>query len=153
MATVPTEKFRSIPELMRLARGSYAQAIRDGLEDEGIDDLPRNGAFVLSYLSRDDNSVVTDMIKGLGVTKQAVSQLLDSLVVRGFITRAVDPDDRRRMTLGLTDRGRAAASAIFAAATAIDDQLAEMLSPGDLAGFRAGLAALGQIKDRWKQGQ
>jgi DNA-binding MarR family transcriptional regulator len=89
----------------------------------------------------------------LGVTKQAVSQLLDTLVVRGFITREVDPDDRRRMTIGLADRGRGAAAAIYAAATAIDDQLAEMLSPSELAGFRAGLAALGRIKDGWKEAE
>jgi DNA-binding MarR family transcriptional regulator len=150
---VPIEEFRSIPELMRAARGSYAQAIREQLDAEGIDDLPRNGSFVLSYLSRDDEPVVMDMIRGLGVTKQAVSQLLDTLVVRGFITREVDPDDRRRMTIGLTDRGRGAAAAIFEAVTGIDDQLAEMLSPGELAGLRAGLAALGRIKDHWKEGE
>jgi len=153
MEPAPVEDDRSIPELMRAARGSYAQAIREHLEAEGIDDLPRNGAFVLAYLSRGDESVVVDTIRGLGVTKQAVSQLLDTLVVRGFITREVDADDRRRMTIGLTDRGRGAAAAIFAATTAIDDELAEMLSPGDMAGLRAGLAALGQIKDRWNEGE
>jgi DNA-binding MarR family transcriptional regulator len=153
MATGPAEEYRSIPELMRAARGSYAQAIREGLEAEGIDDLPRNGSFVLSYLSRDDEPVVMDMIQRLGVTKQAVSQLLDTLVVRGFITREIDPDDRRRMTMGLTDRGRGAAAAIFEAVTGIDEQLAETLSPGELAGLRAGLAALGRIKDGWKEAE
>ena len=48
-----------------------------------------------------------DMIRGLGVTKQAASQLIDTLVLRGYLTRDVNPEDRRRMTVTLTERGRA----------------------------------------------
>ena len=36
-----------IPALLRAARGTYGQAIRDQLSAAGCDDLPRNGAFVL----------------------------------------------------------------------------------------------------------
>ena len=36
------------PTLMRLARGAYAQAIRAELDQIGVDDLPRNGAFILA---------------------------------------------------------------------------------------------------------
>jgi len=89
---------------MRAARGSYAEAIRRHLAAEEIDDLPRNGAFVLSGLANGDDSVV-EMIRGLGVTKQAASQLIDTLVLRGYLTRSVNPEDRRRMTIDLTDRG------------------------------------------------
>ena len=74
----------------------------------GFDDLPRNGPFVLGGMAR-FNASAADMITGLGVTKQAASQLIDLLVVRGYLTREVDPDDRRRMAISLTDRGWAAA--------------------------------------------
>jgi DNA-binding MarR family transcriptional regulator len=143
--------YESIPELMRIARGSYAWAVNARLAAEGIDDLPRNGAFALSYLARGEESVV-DMIEGLGVTKQVVSQLLDTRVVRGYLTRDSNPEDRRRMTIELTERGHAAVAAIGAGTNAIDGELAHMLSDDELHGMRAGLVALGQIKERMKAG-
>ena len=36
------------PTLMRAARGAYARSIRAQLHAIGIDDLPRNGAFILA---------------------------------------------------------------------------------------------------------
>ncbi len=37
-----------------------------------------------------------DLIRQLGVSKQAASQLIDTLVLRGYLERATDPSDRRR---------------------------------------------------------
>jgi DNA-binding MarR family transcriptional regulator len=82
------------------------------------------------------------MIRGLGVTKQAVSQLIDTLALRGYLRREVDPADRRRVTVELTERGRAAAVAIRAAVEEVGAELARMITPAELAGLRAGLAAL-----------
>ena len=88
------------------------------------------------------------MIHGLGVSKQAASQLIDTLVVRGYLTREIDADDRRRMTITLTERGRGAAQATRAAVDSIDAELAKMITPEQLAGLRAGLTALGTIRSR-----
>jgi DNA-binding MarR family transcriptional regulator len=49
------------------------------------------------------------IIRQLGVSKQAAGQLVDALVLRGYLERAVDDEDRRRLTVALTERGRAAA--------------------------------------------
>jgi DNA-binding MarR family transcriptional regulator len=136
-----------MPALLRSARGSYAQAVRTHLADEGFDDLPRNGPFVLGGMAR-FNASAADMITGLGVSKQAASQLIDLLVVRGYLTREVDPDDRRRMTISLTERGRGAAKATRSAVDSIDAELATMITPAELAGLQAGLTALGQIEAR-----
>jgi DNA-binding MarR family transcriptional regulator len=136
-----------IPALMRAARGSYAQVIEMHLAEAACDDLPRNGAFVLGGMVNHGGSAA-DMIRGLGVTKQAASQLIDTLVLRGYLTREVNQADRRRMTIGLTDRGRAAAAAIRTAVEEVDAELAQMISPAELAGLRAGLAALAKLKNR-----
>ena len=88
------------------------------------------------------------MVQGLGISKQSASQLIDALVLRGYLTREVNPHDRRRMLIGLTERGRAAAVAVRAGVVVIDAELAQMISPAELAGLRAGLEALGRIKDR-----
>jgi DNA-binding MarR family transcriptional regulator len=135
-----------IPALLRAARGSYAQVIERHLVAAGCDDLPRNGSFVLGGMVNHGGSAA-DMIRGLGVTKQAASQLIDTLVLRGYLTREVNLADRRRMTIALTDRGRAAAAAIRGAVGEVDAELAQMISPAELSGLRAGLTALAKLKD------
>jgi DNA-binding MarR family transcriptional regulator len=136
-----------LPALLRAARASYSQAIKARLAEAGLDDLPRNGPFVLGGMANRGGSA-GDMVRGLGVSKQAASQLIDTLVLRGYLEREVNPDDRRRMTIALTDRGRAAAAAVRDGVETIDRQLAEMLSADELAGLRRGLGALAEIRER-----
>ena len=52
------------------------------------------------------------------------------------------------MTIARTPRGRPAAAAVRAGVLAVDDALAEMLTPQDLDGLRAGLVALCDIRER-----
>ena len=40
-----------------------------------------------------------------GVTRQAMSQLVDELARKGYLTRVADPTDRRAKRVQLTDRG------------------------------------------------
>ncbi|HXW81109.1 MAG TPA: MarR family transcriptional regulator [Acidimicrobiales bacterium] len=136
-----------IPALLRAARGSYGQAVTVSLHEAGFDDVPRNGPFVLGGMANRGWSA-SDMVTALEVTKQAASQLIDTLVVRGYLTREVNPEDRRRLTIDLTDRGRAAAGAVRTAVESVDAELAHMISPEEMAGLRVGLAALADIKER-----
>ncbi len=136
-----------IPALLRAARGSYGHAIRANLAEAGFDDVPRNGAFVLGGMVNHGGSA-GGLVRMLGVSKQAASQLIDTLVVRGYLERHPHPDDRRRMTIAVTERGRAAAAAIRDAVTAIDTELATLITPQELAGMRAGLGALCEIRER-----
>ena len=99
------------PTLMRSARGVYARSIRAQLNAIGIDDLPKNGAFVLAGID-ESGGPRNDLPSELGVTKQAVSQVVDILVVRGYLDRRPDTDDRRRIALDLTDSGRQAVEAV-----------------------------------------
>jgi DNA-binding MarR family transcriptional regulator len=139
----------NIPVLLRAARGSYAHTMAAFLAEAGCDDLPRNGPFVLGGMANHQASAV-DMIRGLGVTRQAASQLIDTLVVRGYLSREVNPADRRRLIIELTDRGRAAAEAIATAIGQVDNELATMITPAELTGLRAGLRALATIRERTK---
>jgi DNA-binding MarR family transcriptional regulator len=128
------------------ARGAYANTVGERLWTAGFDDLPRNGPFLLGGMAKRGGSAV-EMIRSLGVTRQAASQLIDTLVLRGYLSRASNPDDRRRLNIVLTERGCAAAAAINAATGEVNDRLAQMLSPAELAGLRAGLDALREIKE------
>src|ERR1700742_1001704 len=93
-------EYVSIPALLRAARGSYGFAIRRELAAAEFDDLPNNSAFVLGGMTTFGLSA-SDLVKGLGVSKQAASQLIDALVLRGYLTREVDVDDRRRLSIEL----------------------------------------------------
>lgn len=136
-----------IPALLRAARGSYGRAIDVRLGAAGFDDLPRNGAYVLGGMVNHGGSA-GGLVRQLGISKQAASQLIDTLVVRGYLQRQVNTEDRRRVTVEVTERGRAAASAIRAGVQAVDDELAGLISAPQLAGMRAGLIALCDIRDR-----
>jgi DNA-binding MarR family transcriptional regulator len=133
------------PTLMRLARGAYAQAIRAQLEEIGVDDLPRNGAFILAGIDV-PGGPRPDLIRELGVSKQAVSQLVDVLASRGYLMRGADSGDRRRVALALTGRGREVVEAVVRGVDLVDDQLGERLPDGQAEALRAGLIALAEIK-------
>ena len=133
------------------ARGGYGNTIAAHLAAAGFDDLPRNGPFVLGGMASHGGSAV-EMIRSLGVTRQAASQLIDTLVLRGYLSREINPEDRRRMNIVLTERGGAAAAAIRAGIGEVDASLAQSLSPAELAGLRAGLAALGEIGEKTEPG-
>lgn len=51
-------------------------------------------------------SSVNDLADHLGVTKAAVSQLLDPLIVAGLVARSENPEDRRMKLIALTDEGQ-----------------------------------------------
>jgi len=87
-----------------------------------------------------------DVVASLGLSKQAASLLIDTLVLREYLERRVDPEDRRRMGVRLTDRGRTAARAIQAALDGIEAALAQLIGADQLRGLRAGLAAFGEIR-------
>lgn len=109
--------------------------------------MPRNGAFVIGGVGN-HGQPASALVEQLGVTKQAASQLIDTLVVRGYLTRTIDQDDRRRMNISLTDRGREAADAIRAGVTTVDQELEDRLGAAGLEQLRAGLVALCDIRDR-----
>jgi DNA-binding MarR family transcriptional regulator len=146
MEPAPPEEI-VIPALLRASRRSYGNAIRAHLAEEGFDDVPRNGAFVLGGMVNHGGSA-GGLVRELGVSKQAASQLIDTLVVRGYLERRDDPEDRRRVKILPTERGRAAAAAIRAGVQSVDAELATLISPAELAGLRAGLTALCDIRER-----
>ena len=129
------------PALLRAARRAYGSAVRGALADAGYDDVPRNGSYVLAAIAR-TGAPLGRIIQELGVSKHAAGQLVDTLVTRGYLDRAPDPDDRRRLTITLTARGHAAAEEIRSAVARVDDGLVRRVGPEYVAHARAALAAL-----------
>jgi DNA-binding MarR family transcriptional regulator len=137
----PTPDNWSLPALLRAARSTFGSAIRSALAEAGYDDLPANGPFVLGAIARTGAPLAT-VIRQLGVSKQAAGQLVDTLVARGYLDRHVDPEDRRRLVVVLTEPGNAAAAHIRAAVDGVEAELESRVGRTDLRRTRRTLAAL-----------
>jgi len=57
------------------------------------------------FLMDHPNSSMNALANKLGITRAAVSQLVDHLVQNGYLDRKVDPYDRRTKRLSLTEKG------------------------------------------------
>jgi DNA-binding MarR family transcriptional regulator len=133
-----------LPVLLAEGRATYGRAIRKGYAEAGFDDIPKLGPRLLGGILRFGGSVgsASDVARDFGVSKQAASKLIDTLVIRGYVSRGVDPEDRRRLSLELTDRGRAAAEVGWEATDRIDRELEEAVGAKAIAQMRETVGAL-----------
>ena len=131
--------------LLRAAFRSYGDVVRAAVTAAGFDDLPRNGAYVIGATAK-STLTMQQLPTALGVTKQAFSQLVDSLVLRGYVERAADPDDRRRLRLTLTVRGQEVAALVDDCARRSDEALLALVKdPAMISTARWVLASMTSI--------
>jgi DNA-binding MarR family transcriptional regulator len=130
-----------LPVLLRPGRGVYGLFIRDALLEAGFNDMPGNGGYVLARVGP-EGSTLSEVFADLGVSKQTASQLVDSLVVRGYLERSVDSDDRRRVVLTRTERGSAADDVVTATVEQIEARLVAVVGAERMAHTKETLAAL-----------
>jgi DNA-binding MarR family transcriptional regulator len=135
-----------LPVLLRHGRNSYGVAMRRALEEAGYDDIPGNGLYVIGGLALDVPDIpLGQLIKELRISKQAAGQLVDTLVTRGYLERSPDKEDRRKLTVTLTERGKAAAATQKAAREKIDAELLASVGQDDMERTRRTLAILCDI--------
>ncbi len=109
----PAHDAQALSWLLRRAVRRYATPVADALETEGFGDLPQRGVWALSALARAEPGLSgRDLVTRMGISKQAVSQLVETLVTMGYVARRSAPEDRRRTLLHLTARGHSAARII-----------------------------------------
>lgn len=143
MNDIPRFEQVSVPALLRHARVTYGAAMRQALEAAGYDDIPKNGLYVIGGMAPAAGNVpLANLIRDLRLSKQAAGQLVDTLVTRGYLERAVDPHDRRKLIVTLTERGRDAAATQSAARDAIDAALKNRIGGRAVSAMRLGLATL-----------
>ncbi len=134
----------ALPVLLGAGRMSYGREIRKGFAEAGFDDIPKLGPRLLGGIRRNGGSVgsVGNVAEDFGISKQAASKLVDTLVIRDYIERGVDQGDRRRLTLELTERGREAADISWAATDRVDRELEEAVGAEAVAQLRETVATL-----------
>jgi DNA-binding MarR family transcriptional regulator len=136
-----------IPALLRHARATYGKAMRRALEEAGYDDIPANGLYIIGGMAlREGQITIGQLVRELGITKQGAGQLVDMLVMRGYLTRTVDENDRRQLIVSLTERGRAAAEVQADARERIDTDLLKRVGEDDVRAARRTLGTLIEMR-------
>ena len=138
----------SLPVLLAEGRMTYGRAIREGYAEAGFDDIPKLGPRLLGGILRNGGAVgsVSNVGKDFGISKQAASKLIDTLVIRGYIERGVDPEDRRLITLELTERGKEAAEIGGKAVDRVDRELEAAVGAAAIRQTREAVGALVELR-------
>jgi DNA-binding MarR family transcriptional regulator len=85
--------------------------------------------FLVGYmLSKQDNLTVTEMAKALGISRPAISQVASDMAGHRLVSVRIDPSDRRRRILSLTDRGRETVESLEPIWRAVAECTAELIA-------------------------
>ncbi|RKD30281.1 MarR family winged helix-turn-helix transcriptional regulator [Lacrimispora algidixylanolytica] len=72
-----------------------------------LDDSMRGEHFVLNYISEHEGNVTpSDISNEMGITSARIAAALNGLEKKGLIIRSIDPQDRRRILIDMTDSGK-----------------------------------------------
>jgi DNA-binding MarR family transcriptional regulator len=82
------------PWLLRRVNQRYRRAVAARLADARLGGLPRPGYWLLMALASGATDA-SQLVGAMGVTKQAVSKVVDALVSGGFVRRRPNATDLR----------------------------------------------------------
>jgi DNA-binding MarR family transcriptional regulator len=85
---------------------------------------------------------ITDLAKRIGITKQAVSQLVDDLEKIGVVERVADPDDQRARRVVFTERGKRGLLDGLAILASLEDDLRDAIGADRVDALRESLVAI-----------
>jgi DNA-binding MarR family transcriptional regulator len=127
--------------LLRWAYRGFETTVLERLHGAGYPDLRVPHAAILAWMDEDGTRQAT-LVERAGLTAQAVSQIIDDLVRRGYLARREAPDDRRAKVIVWTERGRRARDVARGLVVRVEDEYAERLGADAYDAVRRGLAAL-----------
>jgi DNA-binding MarR family transcriptional regulator len=132
---------QTIPALVQLLARSGAERLRGEFAAQDMGGLrPLHALLLVPLLGGGRHA--SDLAETLGVSRQAVAQVVTRLELDGYLTRIADPGDARAKLVCLTPRGRAALRTMRATALAVEDEWRQRLGAERLAGFRDTLITL-----------
>jgi DNA-binding MarR family transcriptional regulator len=127
--------------LFKVARLLDEVALERVARERGAPRLRRSHTSLLPHIDL-EGTRITDLAERVGVTKQAVSQLVDDLEGLGVVARLPDPDDARARRVVFTDRGRQGLLDGLATLRAVEEELALAIGEQRMRDLRAALLAI-----------
>ena len=110
------------------------------VRETGARDMRPAFGFVIRAVDAEEPTVGR-LAELLDVSRQAASKLADEMVGRGYLLRASDPRDRRRLRLRLSAKGRRVRERAAAESAAIEAELREAAGEPAVDGLRRALLA------------
>ena len=108
------------------------KSLRRAKPQKNMDVSMQGEAFVLHYLANRDEGVLPGEISNeMRVSSARIAQALNNIEKKGWITRRIDTQDRRRILVDLTPEGKAAAQRHRQAATDFAVKMLSMLGEHD----------------------
>lgn len=108
-------------------------------------DLTPSEINTLANLADGRARSVRELATDTGTRATTLTGVLDRLERRGYVTRELDPADRRSFRIAMTSSGRATARKVNAAVVELETTALAGLSARQLAGYHAVVAALQEI--------
>ena len=128
-----------LPYRLNIAASRISRAFSDRYREEFGISIPE--WRVLVHLHQSGNVSVRDIEARVDMEKSKVSRAASRLEAAGYITKAVNGNDRRLLALALTPQGEALVARLLPVAMSYQAEMLARLGP--LAeGLEAGLAAL-----------
>lgn len=121
------------------------QALRAEVRRSREPDLSVLQIRVLAFLNRHPGSPLSAVAEHVGLTLPSMSSQVSGLVGRNLIHRSISAEDRRFVTLTLTDRGYEVMEAALRETEARMTQILGSLDPGERAQLMQALTLLRQI--------
>lgn len=130
-----------MPALVQLLARSGAERLRADFAGQGMAGLrPLHALLLIPLLGGGRHA--SDLAETLGVSRQAVAQVVTRLERDEYVQRIDDPGDARAKLICLTSRGRAALRTMRTSALAVEEDWRRRLGAEQLASFRDTLLTL-----------
>ena len=124
----------------------FVDELHAHLAGGGFGDLGRSYGQVFRTLDAGP-ATVTSIARGLGITIQGASKLVQEMVERGYVVREPDPDDARAKLLRLGPRGEGALRAARTFHRAFERKLIRQIGAERATVVREVLAVLADDED------
>jgi DNA-binding MarR family transcriptional regulator len=130
--------------ILALHRASHATLDALAARLKGLN-LTASEINVLANLADGRTRSIRELGSDTATKPTTLTSVLDRLVHKDYVTRELDPADRRSFRVSLTADGRRVARAARAAAEDLERMALAAVSDTDLAGFRAVSRALSEV--------
>jgi Transcriptional regulators len=100
---------------------------------------------VLTYLRSYAPASIRDLVRVFGIKQSTFTSLLDRLEQDGFVSRAINPDDRRSFLIHISDDGMELAARLNRLLKNLEGDIRERVEARDVKGFHAVMGAIEDI--------
>lgn len=102
---VSRELLDVVPPIMRTIKKKW--------KDGSIGGVTNSQFRILMFIQKSPGAALLDVARHLGLTSPTTSTTVEELVSKGLVLRESSTEDRRKITLTLTDQGQKTLSEVF----------------------------------------